>query len=224
VTVSRDARPAPEWTETVGRTVDEAIREGLGRLGLSSVEQAEVEVIDEPQRGLLGVLGGREARVRLRPRSDKAREIEHLVRDILQTLQLAGTSVEVVRGEGGYIHVDVRGPGLGRLIGRRGETLDALQYLLNLASARIPGPAERVIFDADGYRERRRAALERLVSRVAGRVRRTNREVVLEPMTPQERKVVHLAVGREEGITSESCGEEPYRRVVIRPDRPGEED
>jgi len=220
--VTNDGAPGSEWIEASGRTVAEATRTGLDRLDLDSVEEAEVEVLEEPQRGLLGVIGGREARVRLRARVDKARELERLVKDILETLNLAGTTVETVRGDDGYIHISVEGPGLGSMIGRRGETLDAFQYLLNLASARMPGSTQRVIFDADGYRERRRVTLEKLADRIAGRVRRTNREVVLEPMTPQERKVVHLAVAREDGVTSESIGEEPNRRVVVKPIDPDE--
>jgi len=205
------------WLEVAGRTVPEAVEAGLERLGLASPDQAEIEVLDEPQRGLLGVLGGRGARVRLRPRNDRVEAVTRLVRDIVAALGLAGTEVAVSRDDDGYIRVTLKGSGLGVLIGRRGETLDALQYLLNLASARVPGPPARVILDAGDYRERRRRTLEKLVERISDRVRRTGREVVLEPMSPQERKMVHLAVAAQEGVRSESRGEEPLRRVVVCP-------
>ncbi len=207
----------PGWIEVTGRTVEEATLVGLERLGLATAEDAEVEVLEEPQRGLLGVFGGRGARIRMRRRPDRLEALSRLALDIARAAGLEDLSVDSFRDEEGYIHINLKGPGLGRLIGRKGETLDALQYLLNLASARMPGRPERVIFDADGYRERRRQALEALAERVSARVRRTGREVVLEPMTPQERKIVHLAVAREQGLTSESRGQEPFRRVVVKP-------
>jgi spoIIIJ-associated protein len=209
--------PSSGWIEVTGRTVEEATLVGLERLGLATADDVEVEVLEEPQRGLLGVFGGRGARIRMRRRPDRLQALSRLALDIARAAGLEDLSVDSFRDDEGYIHINLRGPGLGRLIGRKGETLDALQYLLNLASARMPGRPERVIFDADGYRERRRQTLEALAGRVSARVRRTGREVVLEPMTPQERKIVHLAVAREEGLTSESRGQEPFRRVVVKP-------
>ena len=208
------------WVEVTARTVSEATKLGLDRLGLKSAEEAVVEIIKSPQRGLLGVIGSREARVRLRPKADRAEALLTLVRDILKALGLAQAEVKFSREGDGYIRIGLEGEGLGVIIGHRGETLDALQYLLNLASTRMPEQVERVILDAGGYRERRRQTLERLAKRITDRVRRTGEEVVLEPMTPQERKMVHLAVSREQGVRSESRGEEPFRRVVV---VPGEE-
>jgi len=203
------------WVEATGRTVAEAAASGAALAGAASVDDVEVEVLEQPQRGLLG-LGGRDARVRVRLKVDKTARIVGLVQEIVRVLGLAEASVSGELDEEGYLRVKVDGGELGVLIGRRGETLDALQYLLNLASARLPGPTRRVILDVGGYRERRRLTLERLADRVVETVRRTGREVVLEPMTPQERKVIHLFVARQEGVTSESRGEEPFRRVVIR--------
>lgn len=217
--MTREARTDTEreWIEVSGRSVAEATAEGLKRLGLGSAEEAEVEVLDEAQRGLLGVLGGREARVRLRRRFDRLEALRALAGRIVACLELEGAEVSVGQEADGYARVTINGPGLGILIGRRGETLDSLQYLLNLASTRMPGDPQRVIFDVDGYRDRRRQTLERLAERVAERVRRTGQEVVLEPMTPQERKVIHLAISGEPDLVSESRGEEPLRRVAIRP-------
>lgn len=205
------------WVEMSGKTVGEATEAGLRRLGLESAEEAIIEVLEGPRGGLLGVIGGRMARVRLRPKADKAEGLARLAREIVEVLGLTATEVSILRDTEGYIRVTLTGPGLGILIGRRGETLDALQYLLNLAAARLPGRPERVILDAGGYRERRRDTLVRLAKRIAESVRRTGREITLEPMTPQERKVIHTAIAAEEGVTSESSGEEPYRRVVVRP-------
>jgi spoIIIJ-associated protein len=121
------------------------------------------------------------------------------------------------RRENGYVFCDVFGKNVGLLIGRRGQTLDALQYLVNVAASRHCPGHERVILDVEGYRSRRKEALERLAARVADRVRNTGRRVRLEPMSPHERKVIHVALQQEKGITTFSEGEEPYRKVVIAP-------
>lgn len=204
------------WIEATGKTVADATSAGVKLVGAESAEDVIVEVLDEPQRGLLG-LGGREARVRVRIKADKAQGVTKLVEDALGVLGLDGAQVSASRDDDGYLHVGVSGPNLGVLIGRRGETLDALQYLLNLATARMPGPAQRVILDVGGYRERRRLTLERLAERVADSVRRSGREMVLEPMTPQERKVIHVFLAGQEGVRSESRGEDPFRRIVVCP-------
>lgn len=204
------------WIEATGKTVDEATRVALERLGLDSPDQAVVEVLVEPQRGLLG-LGGREAKVRAQVRVDKAKVVLKLVQDILGILGLSAARASATRDGDGYIRVSLEGSNLGALIGRRGETLDALQYLLNLAASRQPGPAERVILDAGGYRERRRVTLERLAGRIADEVRRSGREMALEPMTPQERKVIHVFLEGVAGVRSESRGEEPFRRIFVCP-------
>lgn len=202
------------WVEATGKTVAEATAAASAMAGASSADEVEVEVLEEPQRGLLGI-GGREARVRVRLKADKSRVVVKLVEDALRVLGLGEAEVDATLADDGYLRVGVTGPNLGVLIGRRGETLDALQYLLNLAAARLPGASQRVILDVGGYRERRRVTLEHLAERVIETVRRTGREMALEPMTPQERKVIHLFVAAQEGVQSESRGEEPFRRIVI---------
>ncbi len=106
---------------------------------------------------------------------------------------------------------------MGILIGRRGRTLDALQYLANLAANRGCKERVRIIVDAASYRKRRAETLESLAQRLCQRVRRQRRKVVLEPMTPQERRIIHLTVQEERGLVSYSEGEEPFRRVIIAP-------
>jgi len=214
--VSQSEPDVSGWVEATGRTVAEATQVGLELIGLQTPEGAEVEVLEEPQRGLLG-LGGRSAKVRVRLKRDKAGALAKTVRDILSVLDIPGAEVTARRDDDGYIRIDVNGPNLGILIGRRGETLDALQYLLNLSSVRHTGFSERVILDVGGYRERRRVVLERLAGRIAETVRRNREEAVLEPMTAHERKVIHMALAAEEGVRSESRGEDPFRRVVVSP-------
>jgi spoIIIJ-associated protein len=115
------------------------------------------------------------------------------------------------------IRIDVSGPEVGNLIGRRGQTLDALQYLVSLAAYRSDesGERRRVIVDVEGYRRRREETLRRLAVQLADRARRSGRDVMLEPMSAQERRIIHLELQDSPYVTTRSIGEEPYRKVVI---------
>lgn len=200
--------------ESTGRTVEEAVREALRLLGAER-SQVEVEVLEEPSRALWGLLGQRPARVRVSHRPGKLEAAVAFVRGVCERLGLAA---EVqARDEDGAIRVQVSGSGLGLLIGRRGSTLEALQYLANVAATRASGERQPVVIDPGGYRERREEALRRLARRMAERARRTGRRVTLEPMTAPERRIVHLALQEVPGVRTESVGEEPFRKVVIIP-------
>jgi len=129
-----------------------------------------------------------------------------------------GLSLEVeVRKEQESVTFDLRGEQLGLVIGRRGQTLDALQYLVNIVANRGAETRQRIILDAGGFRERRRKTLQGLADRLARQVLRTGKEVRLEPMSPADRKVIHTRIQAVEGLTTYSEGEEPERRVVIAP-------
>ncbi|MBC7083236.1 MAG: spoIIIJ-associated protein [Bacillota bacterium] len=214
--------------EKTGRTVEEAVQEALEALGLTR-DKVEVEVLEEPARGILGLVGQRPARVRVTARADMvdvAEKAREFLKELLAHMGFAGVSVNA-REVDGVLRLEVEGKGLGGLIGRRGATLDALQYLVNLVAGRYARVASRgtgdqedrlrIIVDAEGYREKRARSLERLALAVAERVRREGRKATLEPMNPMERRIVHLAIQGCEGVTSFSEGEEPYRRVVIAP-------
>lgn len=117
------------------------------------------------------------------------------------------------------VFVDVEGPDAGTVIGKRGKTLDALQYLTSLVVNKNEQEYIKVVIDAEGYRQKREIALEKLALRLADKARKTDRSVRLEPMNPYERKVIHTALQKVEGVATKSEGEEPYRRVVIEPKR-----
>ncbi|HEY8416061.1 MAG TPA: RNA-binding cell elongation regulator Jag/EloR, partial [Thermaerobacter sp.] len=165
-------------------------------------------------------VGHRDAIIRARPRLTKARFARLFLAEVARR---AGLAVQVrVEEHPGFIAASVEGgPGLGILIGRRGAVLEALQYLVNVSATRISDERRRIIVDVGGYRERRREALERLALRMAERVRRTRRQVVLEPMSAAERRIVHLALQDHPDVRTESTGTEPNRRVVILPARRG---
>ncbi len=205
------------WLEKRGRTVDEAVAAALEELALPE-DAVEIEVLAEGQKGLLGRWGVREAHVRVRPRRRKVEAAVAFVRDVTRTMGLDAQveGREVADG----IWVEIRGRDLGRLIGRRGRTLDALQYLVNLVVARRHEDRRPVIVDVEGYRRRRRDALEDLAVRMALRARRLGRAVSLGPMAAAERRVIHLALQDHPEVSTHSEGEEPLRRVIITP-RPG---
>lgn len=119
------------------------------------------------------------------------------------------------REESGAVFVEVSGADVGALIGRRGQTLDALQYLVNLAANKNAREHKRIVVDAEGYRRRREETLRRLAVQLAEKARRSGRDVVLEPMTAYERRIIHLELQNHPYVTTRSIGEEPYRKVVI---------
>jgi len=195
-------------------TVEDAVAAALAQLGVSR-RDVDVEVLDEPARGVFGLFGQRDARVRVTVRQSRADFAREFVEEVARYLD---TPVSVqVNQRADNIELNVSGYNVGLLIGRRGSTLNALQYLLNAAAARIPEERKPIVIDVEGYRRRRAEALERLARRAVQRARRTGTRVALEPMSPAERRIVHVAVQRMDGVVSESQGEDPFRRVVIVP-------
>jgi spoIIIJ-associated protein len=211
--------------ERSAASVEEAIEAALEELGVSE-QEAEVDIVQEPQKGLLG-LGSQDAVVRVRVREeplggealeDQAEEAEEFVRGLLERMGLdAEVEHNLVEG---VMYVDIFGAqeaeGMGLLIGRHGQTLDALQEVVRSAVQRSTQTRCRVLVDVEDYRKRRRSMLAEKARTAASRVRRTGRPERLEPMSPFERKIVHDAAGEVGGVETTSEGEEPERRVVIR--------
>ncbi|BCG61705.1 RNA-binding cell elongation regulator Jag/EloR [Paenibacillus sp. URB8-2] len=154
------------------------------------------------------------------PRQDSGNPVEEAYQEAVGFIvDVAGSmglqvEVEVVHGKDAAT-LQISGPDLGLLIGRRGQTLDALQYLVNIVANRYSDSFIRLVLDAENFRERRKKTLEDLADRLAGRVVRTRKEVVLEPMSPQERKIIHSRLQDHRQVNTFSKGEEPNRRVVI---------
>jgi len=147
---------------------------------------------------------------------------------ICKILDAMGLSAEVsaeVNEEEGNIYIDIEGTDMGSLIGKRGQTLDALQYLTSLAVNRACNQYYKIKLDTENYRERRKSTLENLAKNIAVRVRRTRRNVALEPMNPYERRIIHAALQGDRYVETHSEGEEPYRKVIVtlRADAPYEE-
>lgn len=222
--------------EKRGRSVEEAVRAALAELGAER-EEVDVEVLDEGSKGIFGLLA-KEARVvvtvkesvgtgvdgdgeEYRPARSAAGDVDvdiegtaiQLIEDISRAM---GFAVECEAHEDDEaIYIDVTGAEVGALIGRRGQTLDALQYLVNLAANRNAIEHKRVVVDAEGYRRRREETLRRLAVQLADKARRSGQEVVLEPMAAYERRIIHLELQESPYVTTRSIGEEPFRKVVI---------
>jgi spoIIIJ-associated protein len=205
--------------EAKGKTIDDAIANGLAQLGLER-EKVTVTVLDEGNRGILGILGSRDARVRLAVRINKAERGIEILSKILEYMNVDSPVVTSV-SMGDYVALNVSGENLGLIIGKRGQTLDAIQYIVNLILNRELSDADeervRVVIDVEGYRNRRQEALRKLANRLAERALIENKSFVLEPMTPYERRIIHMALGDNPQVSTFSQGAEPYRKVVISP-------
>ncbi|UVI30323.1 RNA-binding cell elongation regulator Jag/EloR [Paenibacillus spongiae] len=203
-----------------GKTIEDAVRNGLKELQVAE-DRVEIKVVEQPSKGLFGLIGVKEAKVELTlipepepAAADPVAEVEHFVIEVARTM---GLELNITRSETkeGLLFALSGSGDLGMLIGRRGQTLDALQYLVNIVANRYSDSHLRIILDAEDFRERRRKTLEDLSDRLAGRVIRTKKEVVLEPMSPQERKIIHSQLQDHAKVKTYSKGDEPNRRVVI---------
>ena len=202
-----------EFIEVTGKTVDDAITEALVKLGTTS-DQIEYEVIEKGSTGFLGI-ARRDAIIKVR----KKFTIEDSIKDFLnQVFDAMGMEVEILvtkEDDEKNINVELKGKDMGVLIGKRGQTLDSLQYLTNLAVNKQSDSYVKIKLDTEDYRKRRRETLENLARNIAYKVKRTKRPVSLEPMNPFERRVIHSALQIDRYVTTHSEGEEPYRHVVV---------
>jgi len=220
-----------EEVERSAPSVEEALEAALAELGATE-QEVTVDIIQEPKSSFLG-MGGQDAIVRVRRKSSAGDLAEE---DLEDQGEIAAEFLEGLLGrmgitagvepemEEGTMYVDIVGAGpddddMGLLIGRHGQTLEALQELTRVAVGRRTGLRSRVIVDAEGYKKRQRARLAARAREVAKRVARTGRAEELEPMNPYERKIVHDAVSGVQGAESVSEGEDPERYVVVRPKR-----
>ena len=202
-----------EFIEVSAKTVDDAITESLVKLGTTS-DKIEYEVIEKGSSGFLGI-GSRPAVIKVRKKSD----VEDYVYDFLHNVFLAmemEVEISISKSEDGKnVDVELKGEEMGVLIGKRGQTLDSLQYLTNLAVGKQVNEYVKVKIDTEDYRKRRRDTLENLAKNIAYKVKRTKRSVSLEPMNPFERRVIHSALQNDRYVNTHSEGEEPYRHVVV---------
>lgn len=197
-----------------GRTVEEAIEQALAQLN-STIDRVEVTVLEESKKGFLGI-GSKPAVIEVVERRNPLEEAKAYLREIIEKMGIE-VSIEQKEEEDGTVF-ELISDKVGILIGKRGQTLNALELLTNLVLNRYSQSYQRIFLDAENYRERRRQTLILLAERQAERAIRLNRSISLEPMPARERKIIHTALQDKEGVTTNSKGEGSYRHIVIYPD------
>ena len=202
-----------EYIEITAKTVDDAVTDALVQLGTTS-DQIEYEVLDKGSSGFLG-FNSKPAKIKVRKKFTTEDKIEEFLQKIFKAMELQVEVVIKESDEENVYDVELKGDEMGVLIGKRGQTLDSLQYLTNLAINRDSDEYVKVKLDTENYRERRKETLENLAKNVAYKVKKTKRPVSLEPMNPFERRVIHSALQKDRYVTTHSEGEEPYRHVVV---------
>jgi len=210
-----------ESIEQTGRTVDDAVEAALRTLGVSR-DDVEVEVLAEESRGLLGILGTSEARVRVTLKATVASRALETLKRILELMGVEADA-DITADEPEAVSIEITGSqDLGLLIGKRGQTLAALQLIVAMMANRDQ-PSEkrkRIVLDAEGYRARRERTVSAMARSAAQRAKRSGRPVTIESLTPRERRIVHLALADEPGVSTRSEGEDPHRAIIVTPRRP----
>ncbi len=196
-----------------GKNVEAALDNGIKKLNTVR-DKVEYNVLAEAEKGFLGFFGGQKAKVEVIKKVDKIKQAKIFIEDLINNMNLY-VKVEIKKKTKNELIFNLTGDDLGIAIGRHGETLDSIQYLTNLAVNKGNQNYLRVMIDADGYRDRRKKTLEKLARKMAKKAKRKKRKVVLEPMPPHERRVIHTTLQNYSKISTYSEGQDPYRKVVI---------
>lgn len=194
------------------KTVEEAVK--LALLELNAQEnEVQTEILEEASKGFFGLIGGKEAKVKVTLNEVCDRLAKNFLVDVFDKMDIEG-SVDA-KMDGKDLYVNIEGKDMAVLIGRRGQTLDSLQYLVSLVVNKDREDYIRVVLDTENYREKRKETLEKLANRLAYKARKIRKDIILEPMNPYERRIIHSALQGNPYVNTRSEGEEPFRKVVI---------
>ncbi|MBT2733169.1 RNA-binding cell elongation regulator Jag/EloR [Bacillus sp. ISL-7] len=197
-----------------GQTVEEAVKSALAQLQTSK-DRTDIDIIDQGKKGIFGIFGSRPAIVKVTVIIDP---IEEAKKFLTQVSEQMGAPAEIeIKREGKHVHFIMTGEKIALLIGKRGQTLNSLQYLTQLVLNRFSNQYLTVILDAEDYRKRRNETLIQLAHRLAQKVIKSGKDVTLEPMPSYERKVIHAALSDNKRVKTLSDGSEPHRYIVITP-------
>jgi len=197
-----------------GQTVEEAIEKGINQLKVSR-EKVDIKVIDEGKKGIFGIFGSRLAIVKLTVHVDPVMEAKQFLTDICNQMDVEVNIESTIDGK--YVYFQLNSDKTGLLIGKRGQTLNALQILTQVVLNRYSDEFMNVILNAENYREKREETLVLLANRLANKVIKEKKEISLEPMPSFERKIIHAALANNEKIKTYSVGTDPHRHLVISP-------
>ena len=203
-----------EKIEVTGKTVEDAVTEALVRLETTS-DKIEYEVVDKGSSGILGIFNSKPAKIYAWKKDSMEDNIRSFMNDIFKAMGLEVKIDITVNDEEGTVDINLEGENMGVLIGKRGQTLDSLQYLVSLVANKKSDKYYRIKLDTENYRERRKETLESLAKNIAYKVKRTKRPVSLEPMNPYERRIIHSVLQDDKYVSTKSEGEEPFRHVVV---------
>lgn len=202
-----------EFREFTGKTEEDALTEAKIALG-ATTDEIEYEVIEKGTTGFLGI-GSKLAVIKARKKGSIEDVARTFLSDVFGAMNMEVEIIINVDESDRMMDIELKGDNMGLLIGKRGQTLDSLQQLTNLAVNKKSDSYYRVKLDTENYRKRRKDTLENLAKNIAYKVKRTKRPVSLEPMNPFERRVIHSALQNDRYVTTHSEGEEPYRHVVV---------
>ncbi|EOC99428.1 RNA-binding cell elongation regulator Jag/EloR [Caldisalinibacter kiritimatiensis] len=198
-----------------GKTVKEAVEEALNELQLEE-DDVSIEVLNEPSKGFLGLIGAKDAKVKVTVTNDPVEMANNFLEILFAKMEIKA-DFQITRKDKDLNieieNVDERDKGI--IIGKRGKTLDALQYLVSLVVNKDREKYVRIILDIENYRHKREQTLIRLAKKMAAKSKALNKKIKLEPMNPYERRIIHSALQNDPNILTHSEGEEPFRRVVI---------
>ena len=202
-----------EFVEFKGKTKDEALMQASVELGVPSTD-LEYEVVSEETKGFLGI-GSKPCIIKARRKKTFIDEIREYLESLFKAMDIQ-TEIQIEFDETeNVLSINLEGPEMGILIGKRGQTLDALQYTISLAVNKKSESYIRVKLDTENYRARRKETLENLAKNIAFKVKRSKRSFALEPMNPYERRIIHATLQNDKYVSTKSEGEEPYRKVIV---------
>lgn len=199
--------------EITGKTVEEALNSALRQLGTTE-DKVEVTVIDGGSKGFFNLIGTKPAKISVTMKRDRILETKKFLSEVLEKMNV---KAEInIEESNDTVKINITGPKMGSIIGYRGETLDSLQYLTSLVVNKSKEDKyKRVVLDTENYRQKREETLKRLANKIAYKVRKSGKNLKLEPMNPYERRVIHSELQNNDFVKTFSEGEEPYRRVVV---------
>lgn len=202
-----------EYIEVSAKTVNDAITEACQRLGVTS-DKLDYKVVEEGSSGFLGI-GSKPAVIKAAKKFSMEDNARSFLKDVFSAMDLNVVITMKYDEIDNSMDIDLSGDEMGVLIGKRGQTLDSLQYLVSLVVNKDSENYIRVKVDTENYRQRRRETLENLAKNISYKVKRTKRPVSLEPMNPYERRIIHSALQNDKYVSTHSEGDEPFRRVVV---------
>ena len=202
-----------DWKEFCAETVEDAVTEALVFFQTTS-DKLEYEVVEKESNGVLGLFK-KQAKIKAKVPETTESIAKNFLTNVLGAMGISADMDVIVDEEAETVNVNLLGDDMGILIGKRGQTLDSLQYLVSLVVNKGSDKYLKVKVDTENYRERRKETLENLAKNIASRVKKSHKPVALEPMNPYERRIIHSALQNDKFVETHSEGEEPYRKVIV---------